>query len=79
MQSLVEEEFVLKLAKRVGQLNIGHGARDGMMMGPVISSARGDVGQGHLRDGGTSALPSRAKLLLPHDPNECESKIVHLA
>jgi hypothetical protein len=50
-----------------------------MMMGPVISSARGDVGQGHLRDGGTSALPSRAKLLLPHDPNECESKIVHLA
>ena len=40
VHSSVEEEFALKLAKRVGRLNVIHGASDGVTMGPVISSAQ---------------------------------------
>ena len=40
VHSSVEEEFVSKLAGRVMRLNVGHGARDGVTMGPVISAAQ---------------------------------------
>jgi len=34
----IEEEFVAKLTKKVKELNIGHGMKDGVTMGPVIST-----------------------------------------
>ncbi|KAL7534007.1 hypothetical protein ACHAXR_005577 [Thalassiosira sp. AJA248-18] len=34
----VEEEFVAKLADKVKQLNVGHGMKEGVTMGPVIST-----------------------------------------
>eukprot|EP00585_Thalassiosira_rotula_P010863 CAMPEP_0196138816 /NCGR_PEP_ID=MMETSP0910-20130528/6320_1 /TAXON_ID=49265 /ORGANISM="Thalassiosira rotula, Strain GSO102" /LENGTH=538 /DNA_ID=CAMNT_0041399471 /DNA_START=349 /DNA_END=1962 /DNA_ORIENTATION=+ len=34
----VEEEFVAKLAEKVNQFTLGHGAKDGVTMGPVISA-----------------------------------------
>jgi len=34
----VEEEFVAKLTEKVKQLNVGHGMKDGVTMGPVISA-----------------------------------------
>jgi succinate-semialdehyde dehydrogenase/glutarate-semialdehyde dehydrogenase len=34
----VEEEFVSKLADRVRRLNVGHGTKDGISMGPIISA-----------------------------------------
>ncbi len=40
VHSSVEEEFVSKLADRARRLNVGHGARDGVTMGPVISAAQ---------------------------------------
>ncbi|KAL3768916.1 LOW QUALITY PROTEIN: hypothetical protein ACHAW5_008831 [Stephanodiscus triporus] len=36
----VEEEFVVKLANKVSQLNVGHGMKDGVMMGTVISASQ---------------------------------------
>jgi succinate-semialdehyde dehydrogenase/glutarate-semialdehyde dehydrogenase len=33
----VEEEFVSKLADKVRRLNVGHGTKDSVTMGPVIS------------------------------------------
>jgi acyl-CoA reductase-like NAD-dependent aldehyde dehydrogenase len=38
VHKLVEEEFVSKLANRVRRLNVGHGTKDGVMMGPIISA-----------------------------------------
>lgn len=38
MHKSVEEEFVAKLAERVGEMKIGHGLEDGVAMGPVISN-----------------------------------------
>jgi succinate-semialdehyde dehydrogenase/glutarate-semialdehyde dehydrogenase len=34
----IEEEFVARLAEKVGQIKIGHGLEDGVTMGPVISN-----------------------------------------
>lgn len=34
----VHEEFVARLAEKVGQIKIGHGLEDGVNMGPVISN-----------------------------------------
>ncbi len=38
VHKLVEEEFVSKLANWVRRLNVGHGTKDGVTMGPVISA-----------------------------------------
>ena len=60
VHSSVEGEFVSKLAERIGRLNVGHGAKVGVTMGPVISAAqvrklRGRV-DGAISDGATCVV-----------------------
>ncbi len=39
----VEEKFLSKLADRVRRLNVGHGTKDGITMGPVISTQQAKI------------------------------------
>jgi succinate-semialdehyde dehydrogenase/glutarate-semialdehyde dehydrogenase len=40
VHSSFEGEFMSKLADRARQLKVGHGAKDGVAIGPVISTAQ---------------------------------------
>ena len=40
MHKSIKEEFVTELADKVRRLNVGHGTKDGVTMGPVISASQ---------------------------------------
>lgn len=50
VQSGVYDAFVEKLAKRVAQLNVGNGLKDGVMQGPLINQAAVEKVESHIAD-----------------------------
>lgn len=50
VQAGVYDAFLEKLAKRVGELQVGDGLEDGVVQGPLINAAAVDKVQSHIRD-----------------------------